>query len=158
MLFSSNPDLSCHRDGAFVNENTITCRLVYAESQSASRIFLGPTSDWPMAPAIGTSVESDEAIHGPTLRNSGFYVLYSELWSTVTTRIDQHLKSKQCHRPRLGIVVSCALVRHVFTVIRAFLISYATCSTPNFPFVARLTNLCSTIELHRWCSAASRVH
>ncbi|KAI5365591.1 hypothetical protein J4E82_011367 [Alternaria postmessia] len=68
--------------------------------------FLGPTSDWPMAPAIGTSVESDEAIHGPTLRNSGFYVLYSELWSTVTTRIDQHLKSKQCHRPRLGIVVS----------------------------------------------------
>lgn len=59
-----------------------------------------------MAPAIGTSVESDEAIHGPTLRNSGFYVLYSELWSTVTTRIGQHLKSKQCHRPRLGIVVS----------------------------------------------------
>ncbi|OWY42852.1 hypothetical protein AALT_g368 [Alternaria alternata] len=46
-----------------------------------------------MAPAIGTSVESDEAIHGPTLRNSGFYVLYSELWSTVTTRIDQHLKT-----------------------------------------------------------------
>jgi hypothetical protein len=29
-------------DGAFVNENTITCRLVYAESQSASRIFFGP--------------------------------------------------------------------------------------------------------------------